>query len=240
MPTRNSPKFDKLYKARPLILHLNSKFRESYGPSRNISVDESMVAFKGRSTLKQYMPMKPIKRGFKVWVAADSRTGYMLNFKVHEGKSKEGEEGTLGERTVVEMVRPYFDKGFCVYFTNYFTSFDLLSNLLLNKTFACGTLRENRKYYPKHLMKKDREMATGDSDFASSEDISVCKWKDRRKKSVIVASTFHNPATTVNVSRTNKVGQKEEVKCPESISEYNKYMGGVDKFDQYMSYYIFR
>jgi hypothetical protein len=141
---------------------------------------------------------------------------------------------------VVEMVRPYFDKGFCVYFTNYFTSFDLLSNLLLNKTFACGTLRENRKYYPKHLMKKDREMATVDFDFASSKDISVCKWKDRSKKSVIVASTFHNPATTVNVSRTNKVGQKEEVKCPESISEYNKYMGGVDKFDQYMSYYIFR
>jgi hypothetical protein len=51
-----------------------------------------MVALKGRSTLKQYMPMKPIKRGFKVWVAADSRTGYMLNFKVYKGNLKEAKK----------------------------------------------------------------------------------------------------------------------------------------------------
>lgn len=30
-----------------------------------------MIRFKGRSTLKQYMPNKPIKRGYKVWVRAD-------------------------------------------------------------------------------------------------------------------------------------------------------------------------
>lgn len=35
--------------------------------SRNLSIDESVIAFKGRSTMKQFMPMKPIKRGFKVW-----------------------------------------------------------------------------------------------------------------------------------------------------------------------------
>ena len=30
------------------------------------SIDESMTKFKGRSTLKQYMPLKPVKRGIKL------------------------------------------------------------------------------------------------------------------------------------------------------------------------------
>lgn len=47
-----------------------------------------MVAFTGRSTMKQYMPLKPIKRGFKVWAMTDSATGYLLSFDVYTGKKK--------------------------------------------------------------------------------------------------------------------------------------------------------
>ena len=32
--------------------------------SANDSIDEAMVLFKGRSSIKQYMPLKPIKRGY--------------------------------------------------------------------------------------------------------------------------------------------------------------------------------
>lgn len=237
MPKRDSVNYDRLYKIKPLIIHLKKKFLDSYDPSRNMAVDESMVAFKGRSTMKQYMPMKPIKRGFKIWVAADSSTGYMLNFQVYEGKSTNNEEGTLGERTVLGLVAPYFEKGYCIYFDNYFTSFDLLSKLLHKKTFACGTLRENRKNYPKTVLKKDKEMSIGEYDYASSEDISVSKWKDRGKKSVVVVSTFHDPQITTTIYRTNKEGKKEAVNCPTSISDYNQNMGAVDRFDQFMSYY---
>lgn len=31
------------------------------------AVDEAIVPFKGQFSLKQYMPKKPVKRGFKVW-----------------------------------------------------------------------------------------------------------------------------------------------------------------------------
>lgn len=64
MPLRNSLEFDKLYKIRPMITHLKDIYQSVYRPSRYLAVDESMVAYKGRSTMKQYMPMKPIKRGF--------------------------------------------------------------------------------------------------------------------------------------------------------------------------------
>lgn len=65
MPRYGSPSFDKLFKIRPYLNFLSNIFLQCYKPTRYISVDEIMVKFKGRSTLKQYMPMTPIKRGFK-------------------------------------------------------------------------------------------------------------------------------------------------------------------------------
>ena len=53
---------------------------ESYDPSQNISIDESMVCFKRRSTMKQYLPLKTIKRGFKIWCSSYSCCGYLLKF----------------------------------------------------------------------------------------------------------------------------------------------------------------
>lgn len=40
-------------------------------------MDEAMVKYKGHTSLKQYMPMKPIKRGIKMWCSADSHSGYV-------------------------------------------------------------------------------------------------------------------------------------------------------------------
>ena len=41
------------------------------------STDEAMIKYQGRSFLKQYIPLKPTKRGIKVWVATDSSNGYL-------------------------------------------------------------------------------------------------------------------------------------------------------------------
>jgi hypothetical protein len=76
---------------------LSNNFLNAYNPGRNLPVDESMVAFKGRTHLKQYMPQKPIKRGLKIWALACSSTGYLLSFSVYEGKKASDEEGSLGE-----------------------------------------------------------------------------------------------------------------------------------------------
>ena len=38
------------------------------------------------SCLKQYNLMKPVKRGIKVWVLADSHNGYFQKFQVYTGK----------------------------------------------------------------------------------------------------------------------------------------------------------
>jgi hypothetical protein len=46
-----------------------------------MAVDESIIVFKGRSVLKQYNPMKPIKRGYKLWCLAD-QWGYVKSFDI--------------------------------------------------------------------------------------------------------------------------------------------------------------
>ncbi|XP_029348064.1 piggyBac transposable element-derived protein 4-like, partial [Acyrthosiphon pisum] len=197
MPQRQSQEFDKLFKIRPMLSHLQEKYKTMYKPSRHLAVDESMVAFKGRSSMKQFMPLKPIKRGFKVWALADSQSGFLLNFDV----------------------------------------IPLISKLLNDGLFACGTFRVNKKFYPKHLMKSDNKYMPGDIEYAQSKDISVMRWKDRGAKPVTLISNMHNASESTIVNRKNKKGEKIAVKCPVGITDYNKHMGGVDKFDQYMANY---
>ena len=238
MPAKETDQFDKLYKLRPLIDHLKSTCPRLYNPSRNISIDESMIGYKGRSSMKQYMPMKPTKRGFKVWACCCSETGYLLNFDVYTGKNEDGTVAqSLGEKVILRLSEPYAGKKYCLYFDNYFCSITLLDVLLSKELFACGTLRVDRKYYPKDILKPDKELQKSEFDFAQSGNIGVAKWKDRGTKCVCVASTIHNPGESTTVSRRNQKGEKVPVNCPKMISCYNKYMGGVDYFDQYMSFY---
>ena len=86
MPPRGDPAFDKLYKVRPLIKALKQHFQQEYSPHFMQAVDEAKITYKGRTSLKQYMPMKPIKRGLKVWVRADSISSYFCDFNIYEGK----------------------------------------------------------------------------------------------------------------------------------------------------------
>jgi hypothetical protein len=60
-------------KLSPLYEHLNTQFKAYYIPSQNVSVDEMMKAFTGRSAHTIKMPNKPIKEGYKMWALADHR-----------------------------------------------------------------------------------------------------------------------------------------------------------------------
>ena len=78
---------DRLHKLRPVIAALNSHLKEVYIRSSVMAVDESIVPFESRSSVKQYMPMKPVKRGYNVWFLAESRTGFVSQFDIHSGRN---------------------------------------------------------------------------------------------------------------------------------------------------------
>lgn len=106
---KSHPKYDKLHKLSPLNDMLNANLGKVYKPSSYYTVDESMIAFKGRCVLKQYMPMKTVKKSYKVWCLADSTTGFIIAFIIYTGKEGIILNSTLGERVVLNFavnIRP--------------------------------------------------------------------------------------------------------------------------------------
>ena len=145
-----------MYKLRPLLDSLNTNFMKLYNVSKRVSVDESMILFKGRSSIKQYNPMKPIKRGFKLWSLADM-DGYLYKFNVYQGKNETETDPRmpnyfgLGDKVVYELTKSLYGGWHEVYFDNYFTSVPLAEFLLAHKVLCCGTIRKTKKYLPKDM-----------------------------------------------------------------------------------------
>lgn len=102
---------------------------------------------------------------------------------------------------VLSLTDAFRNKFYCIYFDNFFTSIPLISKLLNDGIFACGTFRVNKKFYPKHLMKNDKKYMPGDIEYAQSKDISVMRWKDRGVKPVTLISNMHNASESTMINR---------------------------------------
>ena len=96
LPNRSDPEYDRLCRVRPVIDSVLEACKVNYSPHQHQSIDEAMIAFKGRNSMKQYMPKKPTKRGFKVWVRAGSTNGYVSQFEFYTGKQGSNVEVRLG------------------------------------------------------------------------------------------------------------------------------------------------
>lgn len=227
---KGNPGYDKLHKVRPLVTALNGNCFGEYKHSNRLSVDESMIPFKGRSSLKQYMPMKPVKRGYKVWCLADALTGYILQFDIYRGKEEACESDLgLGEKVVLDLCKVLAHSDSIVTFDNFFTTYKLMVTLLENRIYSVGTVRVNRKGLPETLKTNDK-LIRGEFMFSTKGPVSAIKWQD--SKAVTILSTATNPRETTHVQRKNKDGTRVNVSCPTAVKVYNSLMGGVDLFDQ--------
>nr|XP_012231249.1 PREDICTED: piggyBac transposable element-derived protein 3-like [Linepithema humile] len=181
------------------------------------------------------MPMKPIKRGYKVWVRADE-SAFVCEFQVYVGKSDNNQsEKSLGSKVVKDLTRTIVGDNHQVFFDNFFTSTELMISLKTENIMACGTVRSNRVGLPK-TQKKDKNMVRDEHEFRSSyKGLAWLKWKDNRVVSLL--SNFHDPSVTIDVNRRMKDGSTKIISCPEMVKEYNKHMGYVDKADMLKSLY---
>lgn len=232
--SRNEPGFDKLFKIRPILDILTVTFKSCYKPTRIQSIDESMIAFKGRSSIKQYMPNKPTKRGYKVWTRADA-FGYVCQFEIYTGKTNNIVEKNLGARVVNDLVRDLVGKNYIVYFDNYFSSPKLMADLLEHGVLACGTTRQHRIDFPKNFS-DDKKLLRGQYEWqATVTGIVAMKWKDN--KGINFLSNFHDPTQESHVNRKQKDGSSQIIICPQLVKDYNAHMGYVDKADMLMTLY---
>ena len=81
-------KNDKGFKIRPLVDDLNQKFKQFRIFSKRQSIDEQIVRYYGRSSLKQFIKGKPIKFGLKQWVLCCATNGYCFKMDLYQEKQK--------------------------------------------------------------------------------------------------------------------------------------------------------
>ena len=86
---KGQPGHDPLFKLRPFSDPLLHNFQSAYNLGCNLSIDESMIGFKGNLHFIQYMPDKPTKWGMKAYVLADSEGGYIYNWMLYTGTKKD-------------------------------------------------------------------------------------------------------------------------------------------------------
>lgn len=91
---------DKTYYINEMVNCLLTTFNRYRTEATFQSIDEFMVKFEGRTTMKQYQPLKPVQVGVKGFGRADAMSGYMYDFYIYKGRNDEtkNKEGTAGER----------------------------------------------------------------------------------------------------------------------------------------------
>ncbi|GIY46632.1 piggyBac transposable element-derived protein 4 [Caerostris darwini] len=184
-----------------------------------------MVKFKGRSTMKQYMPGKPVKRGYKIWARSDASNGYLYQFEVYTGKKNDSaiSEG-LGNRVIINLTNDLHSTSpLLVVFDNFFTSVPLMETLFSKNIYAIGTIRTGRKFLPE-LMKKNKKYQKNESLMLACRDTVTVQWRDT--KAVTLLSTAHIMIEMTEVIRTQKDGCKRKVTCPKAFADYTRSMGG--------------
>ena len=220
---------DRLFKLRDVCNDLISRFQTVYTPEREVSVDESMVLWRGRLIFRQFIPGKRHKYGVKLYLLCET-SGYVWNILVYCGKMDPMSGFGHAESVVLKLMESRLDKGHILFTDNFYTSVPLAKQLLTKKTHLCGTLRCNRKHLPDAVV--TRQLNKGDTVARKQGSIVVSKWKDKRD--VLTLSTVH----TGRLVKSNKKNRRgEEIIKPDCILDYNTHMCGIDRLDQILSYY---
>jgi hypothetical protein len=196
-------------------------------PHEYVTVDETLVSFRGRCSFKQYMPSKPAKYGIKFWCLCDAITGYCLRMRPYLGSDKGAPRATgIGQQIVLELTR-HLDTGRTVVMDNFFTSLGLLKQLRTRQLGLIGTIRKNRRELPEEFTSK--RSTAGSSLFGFNDDATLVSYAPKQNKRVLLLSSEHNRADIDPVSGK-----------PEIILAYNKSKGGVDHLDEMCGFYTTR
>lgn len=238
---------DRLFKVRPMVDHLRTKFKK-IPMIQSLCIDEQLVPFKGNSGIKQYIPSKPHKWGYKMFVLADSQ-GMTYDFKPYTGKIEPVNDPEVPDLKassnavlhLAQTIPPY--NNHLLYFDNWFTSLPLMQHLATRNIWCCGTVRVPRipgiikgKEADKVLIKKGR--GSFEELFSSGEgaEVTYVKWYDNKIVNMLSTFAKANPVSTVS-RYDSKQRCKIDVQCPDIIKLYNSSMGGVDLADCLISLY---
>ena len=212
---------DKLHKLRPVIDNISELLR-LVPIEECLAVDEQIIPFKGKSSLKQYNPKKPHKWGYKVFVLSGV-SGFNYNFEIFTGKSDNicaPDEPDMGASSNVVVRLARIIPNFCnykLYIDNWFNSIPQQIFMYEHRFLLLGTVRSNRlrqcQLPPEKEMKREgrgsflEKVATIDG-----VTLSVVSWYD--SKIVTVLSNFVDSEPVTEVKRFSKAMKETKSNVP--------------------------
>ena len=145
-----------------------------------------------------------------------------------------GENWLLTERIPLTLAEAYLDKGHTLTLDNWYTTPRLADYLMERSTKLVGTIRSNRKNFPKSFP-IDKAIPKGSAVFKHYHQILVMKYrvvqnKTQNKPKVVHLLTAKHEARMQNT--TSRDAEGNIVQKPDAILYYNRKMGGVDTMDQ--------
>ena len=174
----DTKKSDKLWKIRPW---LNDLWKNclSVSPEEHNSVNKILVPFKGRNFLRQYMPNKPHKWGFKLW-GRSGISGILFDFDVNQGRSNNNETRCVVSGDVIGKLTSILpeNQNYKV-FADFFTNLPLTEHLKSKGIWYVGNAKLARLKNCSLMADKDlKKKGPGSFDHRLEEnrDIIAVKW----------------------------------------------------------------
>ena len=117
-----------------------------------------------------------------------------------------------------------------MYLNNFYNSYQMNLELYARDTFVAGTIRVNRKGNSKAVV--TAKLKKGEAVYRRKGPVLCLRWCEK-KRMVTMMSTVH-PAVYVEVK---KKYSDEKIMKPLVVYDYTQKMAGVDKHDQFNTYY---
>jgi hypothetical protein len=213
---------------RAFIAALNHSFPRHWNPGRHLALDESMVSFRGRSDIKQFVPGKPHPHGYKIWVLANEN--YMLQFQLYEGKAV---AGPSIHDMVMQLTQLYRNNNHVLYIDSLFTSPTLLTSLFNVGIRVCGSVKRNRIGMPSAATLTPAQLAAlprGSHLQMQRGNATLCAWRD--KKLILLLYNHADPNQLALLQRWGDDGVIYQLGCPGAIRDYFHYARAVDVINQ--------
>lgn len=153
---------------------------------------------------------------------------------VHKSQCESVAQKTV--QTVTSLCKNYSGSGRVINMDNLYSSPLVFIKLKEMSLYARGTVRLNRKYLPRFIQYKKKDMKKlerGSYEFAVNKDynMSMHCWHDKNPVHVLSTADSTQVEEVSRRSGRNKI----VVQCPSTIKNYNKNMQAVDQFNKLMS-----
>ena len=196
--------------------------KNTYCLSEFLTIDETLVPFRGRCSFIQYIPSKPAKYGVKIFALCDAKTYFTGNLEVYFGKQPTGpHEASNSPGDIVERLISHLKGTFRnLTMDNWYTSYTLAMSLLEDKITLVGTLKKNKREIPAEFL-PNKQKPISSSMFGFQKHATLVYFTPKKNKSVVLLSTMHRDAAV-----------DAETKKSQIIQFYNSLKGGVNTVDQ--------